>query len=414
MNRRDFFNTAVVAGALSSASAKERVTASVGRLGIASVEPIVVGRTTGIGAWVFVRIRTDQGLEGIGECYPWTGAKGMPEAVRGMGVRIIAADARDIQQIVSRLAPQGFRDSFGDTRPGCAREAYAALSGIEIALWDLLGKAVGLPVHALLGGKVRDRILLYANHRTFLYGAKTMEERIERALQAKANGYRIFKWDPTPYYGPRGKNDIGKVLHEIAAFRKALGDDFGLAIDCHNNLTYEAGVTLARELEGLKILFWEAPLLWEDGVTGKSACELYQRLAEITSVPIADGEWLCTRGELKEVLDRARIRIYQPEVTTNGGILETFRAGALAEAYGASVSAHHWCGPVAVCATAHVCSALPNLHYEEFGGAAPEAAWEAEVIEPPNRIERGELVVPDRPGLGFRLNEKLLAKRRIA
>ena len=141
--------------------------------------------------------------------------------------------------------------------------------------------------------------------------------------------------------------------------------------------------------------------------------ERLKPIADSTSIPIAVGENICTREEAKKVFDTEAIEIIQPELGTNGGILESFKVSAMAEVYNVKVSTHNWCGPIVTLAASHLCAAIPNLLYQEYASTAPEDSWEKEFLEPPIRIENGEIVLSDSPGLGVKINEKLLEDRRL-
>ena len=135
-------------------------------------------------------------------------------------------------------------------------------------------------------------------------------------------------------------------------------------------------------------------------------------MADSTPIPIATGELLSERRSAEQVLAHSGIQFLQSEVGNNGGILETFKVAAMAEAHNVKMAPHNWCGPVLARATAHVCTTIPNLAYMEYAGTAPEAAWESDLIDPPLQIENGELIPSDLPGLGSKLNEDVVASRR--
>ena len=158
-------------------------------------------------------------------------------------------------------------------------------------------------------------------------------------------------------------------------------------------------------LEPLDILFFEAPTEDDPGTL--------KNVAGATDIPLATGELTTTRREAKALLDSEALKVFQPEVGTNGGILESCKTAALAELYGVKIATHNWCGPVLTRAASQVCARTPNLLYQEYAGGAPRNEWENDLLDPPTQIKDGHIVLPDGPGLGFELNEKLLASRRI-
>ena len=367
---------------------------------IVTVEPILIKPTTRGYAFLIVRIRTDQGIDGIGECHASGEARSF--AIRDF-VGSIAGDLEgtnplEIQAFLNRCS-QG----------GSGWEWFAAVSAIEIAMWDIVGQMAGLPIYSLLGGRVRERIPLYANHGVF-GESKTVEERVERAVRTKEAGFDMFKWDPFGYYGIQGTPEAAQLdgaIKEVGAVREALGADFNMAIDAHARFSLEGALMTVKALEPLNPFFFEEPTNPPDQPY------LLKQVADSTSIPIATGERLSERRSAEKVLAHGGIQILQSEVGNNGGILETFKVAAMAEVHDVKMAPHNWCGPVLTRATAHVCTTIPNLLYMEYAGTAPEAAWENDLIDPPLQIENGELIPSDLPGLGSKLNEDVLASRRI-
>ena len=141
--------------------------------------------------------------------------------------------------------------------------------------------------------------------------------------------------------------------------------------------------------------------------------EWFRPIADSTSVPLATGEMITHRKEVATYLQTGELRFFQPELGTNGGILETVKVAAMCKSFGVRIATHDWCGPVVSRAAMHVCAVIPNLLYQEWENCDPEGRWEQELLEPPTSPDRGHLVVDDRPGLGFQLNERLVNERRI-
>lgn len=361
---------------------------------IKRVDPVVLKGTRQYREWVIVRVQTDQGIEGIGEGFTWSGhAAAICSHIDTMGQQISGISPVGIEAFLKQFIPQA-RD----------RNWYAAISAIEIALWDIVGKMAGLPIYALLGGPLHTELPLYADHGLF-DGAESWEEKLEQILAAKEAGFSMFKWDPFVETGTPDPIKLSKEIEKVSQVRDAVGNDYPLAIDAHNRFSVDGAVMAAKALEPLNITFFEAPT--EDDP------EVLKQVAEATSIPLATGECTCTRREAKALLDCGALKVFQPEVGTNGGILESCKAAALAELYDVKIATHNWCGPIVTRAASHVCARTPNLLYQEYAGGAPRNEWENELLDPPTRIENGHIVLPDGPGLGFVLNEKLLASRRI-
>ena len=363
-------------------------------LKIESVAPITLRGTRGYKEWVIVRIITDQGVEGIGEGFTWSGGSAaIRSRIDSIGRQIAGGISLEIESFLTRFLPLA-----------SDRNSYAAISAIEIALWDILGKMARLPVYSLLGGPVRNEIPLYADHGIF-DGAKSWEEQVERVIAAKEAGFQMFKWDPFVGMDPHDSNELGNRIDKVMQVREAVGDGFHLAIDAHNRFDEAGAIAAAKSLEPLGILFFEAPT--EDDP------EKLKRVAGATSIPLATGELTTNRREARELLESGALAVFQPEVGANGGILESFKTAVIAELYDIQIATHNWCGPIVTRAASHVCARIPNLLYQEYAGGAPRNEWENELLDPPTRIENGSIVLPEGPGLGFELNEDLLASRRI-
>ena len=368
---------------------------------IETVKPVLLKGTRGYDAWVLVRIQTDEGIEGIGECFSWSyGDMSMALKIRDNVLSIGSELEGNIP-----LEIDAFLNRFSHL--GAGHEWYAAISGIEIALWDILGQTLNRPIHLLLGDTARENIPLYANHGVF-GEAVTLEERVERAIVAKEAGFGMFKWDPFgDIRGTPSPAQLKKAIKEVESFRDGLGDDFDIAIDAHARFSLEGALMAARELEAFDIVFFEEPTDPPDQP------ELLKKVANSTSIPIATGERMTTQKEADEVLEIGAIGIIQPEPGANGGIMETFKVAQAAAERGVRVATHNWCGPILALATSHICSTITNLYYMEYASTAPEDEWEKDLLEHPIQVENGKMILSDRIGLGSRPNEEILASRLL-
>lgn len=360
---------------------------------ITGVEPILLKATRGYKEWSLVRLRTDQGLQGIGEGFAWGGkARAIVGHIKQLGASLIGTSPMRIEAFLQGASAEPPPDVFA---------WFSAISAIEIALWDIAGQVAGLPIHAMLGGKMRDRIPLYADHGVFKHGFE-----VERIVALKDAGYGMFKWDPFKGGGNPGKEAIAAQVEEVAEVRRAVGPDYPLAIDAHGRFDLEGAKLAAKALEPFDVQFFEEPVHY-------TKPELYAQLTDSTAITLATGEMLTTRGQLKTFLESGAIGVFQPETGANGGILESVKAAAMCEPYGVKVAAHNWCGPVVTRAATHVCATIPNLLYQEYASVAPEDQWELDLLDPPTQLERGHIIPPDGPGLGSKLNEKRVKERRI-
>ena len=364
------------------------------KLEITDVIPITMHAARGYPAWVIVRVQTAQGVEGIGEGFTWAGqADSIVNYISLIGRQILGSFSCEIQSFIEHFPTEANDCNWS-----------AAVSAIEIALWDILGQVRDLPVYDLLGGAIREKIPLYADHGIF-NGALDWEECVERILAVKENGFGMFKWDPFEGNGTPTPSDLRDQIRKVETVRDAVGPGYQIAIDAHNRFSVDGAIMVAQALEPFNVLFFEAPTADDP--------EQLKQVANATSIPLATGELVCTRQEAKALFESRSLGIFQPEVGTNGGILETVETANLAETYGLKIATHNWCGPVIMRAASHACSIIPNLSFQEYAGGAPIDSWENDLLIPPTQIADGYLVLSNSPGLGFKLNEDLLVSKQI-
>ncbi|MGI8992252.1 MAG: mandelate racemase/muconate lactonizing enzyme family protein [Bryobacteraceae bacterium] len=432
MNRKTFLKTSA-AGALVAGGVAFGAPSSIAktRIKITKVLPIPIkaNRDTGATGWMLVRVQTDQGVEGIGEGFPLQ-SRSLPNiaeirrTIESIGTRLVGTSPLDIEGFLNRFASDAAATNSGESmgalfqveplgEPQGKRSAgppsvnwVTAISAIEIALWDIAGQVAGLPIHALLGGRLRQSIPIYANHGVFNALEQDTQERFDRAIRLKEAGFKMFKWDPFRSYGNPGLAEVKKYVKEVQVFRDGFGPDYLLAIDVHTKFNLEGALRVVKELEPFNLVFLEEPI-----PPGRS--DQFRKISDSTSIPLAAGERMMTRREAKELLDSGAIQVIQPEIGNFGGILAGRQTAALAELYNVKVAMHSWCSPVLCRAAAHVSATIPNLLAQEYPAIAPEYPWEREMLDPPTEIRNGEIVLTDRPGLGSKLNEKLIASRLL-
>jgi len=256
-------------------------------------------------------------------------------------------------------------------------------------------------IHALLGGAVRSHIPLYADHGVFARGFD-----VDRILAMKEAGFGMFKWDPFQGGGNPGEKAIRRQVEQVVKVREAVGPDYRLAIDAHGRFNVDGAIIAAKAMEPLKIVFFEEPVNFRHP-------EWFEPIAASTSIPLSTGEMVTCRQEVAAYLKTGALAFFQPEVGTNGGILETVKVAAMCEPFGIRIATHDWCGPIVSRAAAHACAVIPNLLYQEWASCAAEDKWEQELLDPPTEVKNGQIVLTDRPGLGSKLNEKLVKERLI-
>ncbi|MFN8518684.1 MAG: mandelate racemase/muconate lactonizing enzyme family protein [Chloroflexota bacterium] len=359
--------------------------------------------------WVFVEIEVDDGLIGIGECSNWPrhGNAIVAQALAVIRRDLIGRDPRQIGGIWHAL----FRQF---TYLGSRGLGTTVMSGIDIALWDLRGKALGEPIHRLLEGAVRDAIPLYghADHGVLLFD-DSPDELVARVRALAADGYAALKLDPfveawpshTAYLsGTISRAGIRQGAALVGAMRDAVGPDFEILIDAHGSYNVASAIACMDALAPYGITWFEEP------VPPESLAALRQVSAR-ASVPICVGERLYTRWDVLPILSEGLASFLMPDVCWTGGISELKRIATLAESFGVTLSPHNALGPIQIMAGAHVMMTVPNFYRLEI-----HTGWLAEYdgcLTRPLDIREGSLFVSDRPGLGVELDEAFLREHAV-
>ena len=297
----------------------------------------------GMRNWVLVLVDTDEGLTGVGEATLEGKAETMVAAVGELGRMIDGQDPDRIQHLWQVM----YRHSFWRGGP----VLMSAISGIEQALWDIAGKAAGLPVYAFLGGGCRDRIPLYANGPR----GTTPEEYAASAREIVAAGFSALKVAAVEATLPvDASGTVRRAAAAVGAIRDAVGPDVAIAVDVHGRLSPAMSIRLARELEPLDIWFLEEPVLPENAAAMAD-------VARATTIPVATGERLFTKWGFREIVELRAAALLQPDVSHCGGILEARLIAALGETCYAGLAPHNPLSPVNTIASAHVAMASPNF-----------------------------------------------------
>jgi len=341
--------------------------------------------------WVFVKIETDSGLYGWGEATleyrEHTIAQAIQELERGLR-------GRDLENIEAWWQ-DAYRDAYWRGGP----VLMSALSAVEMALWDIKGKALGVPVYQLLGGTVRESVPCYANG--WFANAKTPDEFAACAKTAVALGYKAIKWDPFgSVFRTISAQGLRDSLAVVEAVKSAIGTSAELLIEGHGRFEMPAARRIAKALEDYDVQWFEEPLI-------PGNLENYARLRHETRTPISMGERLYTRWEFREVFERGCADFIQPDVSHAGGIWELRKIAAIAEMWQIAFCPHNPSGPVANAATLQLAACTPNFLYLET--MATDVPWRSEVATETCRLVNGEMTIPDSPGLGIEINEEALA-----
>jgi galactonate dehydratase len=346
-------------------------------------------------AWrnlTFVRVLTDEGLEGVAEARMLNHTDALlgflEEAVPNL---VLGRDPRDIEALVSTM----FRHPY-------ARLGEIAMSGIamvEIACWDIAGKALGLPVYQLLGGAVRDRIKAYANG--WYTVERTPEEFHAAARRVLDRGYRALKFDPfgAGFYELERAEKL-TVIGLVEAVRDAVGPDTEILIEMHGRFNPATAIEMARALERFEPSWVEEPVPPEN-------IAALAKAAERIRIPVATGERIHTRYEYRELFERQAADIIQPDITHIGGLLETKKLAAQAEIYYMLVAPHNVGGPVSTAANLHFAASTPNFKIQEHFNDFAEDWVKAAAPGNPEVVD-GYFALPRGPGLGVTLDESVL------
>ncbi len=354
--------------------------------------------------WIFVKVITNQpGLWGWGEATLEWHTRAVVGAVEDITQLLIGEDPRRIEHLWQMMYRQHFWHGNGIVRG-------TAISGIDIALWDILGKVHGVPVHQLWGGPVRDYIRLYCH-----LGGGKMEDFYETdvsdpkrfgelAQQAVADGFTAFKsMAVPPTMSLEGNAPVRYAERCVAAMRDAVGPDIDIMVDCHARPSPRMGMLFAKALEPYDLYFFEEPC-WPETIDDIA---LIQRAVK---TPIATGERLVSQHAFREVLEKRACSVLQPDITHCGGLTEARRIGAMAEAYRVSLAPHNPQGPVSTAASLELGFATPS--YMICESVHSDVPWRQDVVTEGFTVEpKGRIVRPNtRPGLGIEINEAEVKK----
>ena len=353
---------------------------------IVDIKPFVVDcfRTN----WVFVKVYTDEGVEGVGEATLEYKEKALVGAIEHAKEALVGKDPMRIEEHVHNL----YRDAYW--RGGAV--LMSAISGIEMALWDIKGKALGVPVYQLLGGKMRDEVRIYVNG--WFAGATEPEQFGRKAAEAVKRGVTAMKWDPFGKSFLEISNaDLDKALRCVDAVRQAVGPDVDLLIEGHGRFDVPTGIKIAKELEQFKPMFFEEPTPPDD-------LQSLKRVRDRSPVAISAGERLYGLRSFKDLLGMNAVDFIQPDVSHAGGILELKKIAALAEAHYIPFAPHNPSGPVANAATLHLAACCMNFSILEI--MYSDVVYRKDVTDESLEYADGKIKIPDRPGLGIELNEE--------
>ncbi|WP_367339391.1 galactonate dehydratase [Aminivibrio sp.] len=346
--------------------------------------------------WLFLKITTDEGVEGWGEPVVEGRAETVAAAVREMGEYLVGADPTRIEDLWQTLYRGGFY------RGGPI--LMSAISGIEQALWDISGKMAGLPVHRMLGGAVRDKMRVYS----WIGGDRPDDvvaearRRVDAGMNAvKMNGTEEMAWIDS-------FTKVEEVLSRVQALRDAFGYSLDIAVDFHGRVHLPMARVLMKELEPFRLMFIEEPVLVENR-------EAFRELRQHTVTPVATGERNFSRWDFKDLITGGAVDILQPDLSHAGGIWEVRKIAAMAEAYDLAVAPHCPLGPIALAACLQLDFCTPNAFIQEqsLGIHYNQGTDLLDYLADPSvfRYRDGHVSLPEGPGLGITVNEEVVLEK---
>jgi L-alanine-DL-glutamate epimerase-like enolase superfamily enzyme len=347
----------------------------------------------------YVRVYTEQGLYGTGEMVDTVGADEIVN--NNLGPGLAGRDPLDIEAIYWdywswKAPPGGIPAAF---MHGMGGPYLTAMSGIDIALWDLAGKALGLPVYRLLGGRVRNRLRVY-HHANDPKQARELMARtgvsaLKTSVDAVIDADNSTKgWDPGKRYGFALTNgQIDDVVQHVSNMREAVGQSGGLALECHSRFDVESAIQLAKAVERFRPMWLEEPV-------NPDNVDAMARVRSLTRIPIAAGENIYTRYGFRPFLEKQALSIIQPDMCKCGGLLEARKIAAMAETYHIPLAPHGVASSLGKTAFGHVCATVPNFMILEW---AQGHAAQDKLTSAPN-LKNGFLELTDAPGIGIELN----------
>jgi galactonate dehydratase len=358
---------------------------------------------------IFTEIETDAGLTGISETVMKRRSRTIAEGIMEHSRFLLGKDPTRIEDLYEKM----YRDSFWVGGP----MMVTAISAIEIALWDILGKELNTPVYRLLGGPTREQVKVYCHCQ-----AGSPEAGAANIRACRANGFQAVKVglplfygvakNDTGYFGTRGSVDprlketeylspaIFKDIRAcFEAMRDAVGSEIDIAVDCHGRLSPANALRLAEAVHDMDLLFMEEPVPPEN-------VDALAWVNRRSPVPVATGERIVTIYGAREIVEKDAVSVFQPDIVNCGGLSQLKKMAAMAEAHYISIAPHNPNGPVATITSAQIAAAIPNFLILESVGSQADLDLFAQVTDPPPVIENGFLKLPAGPGLGINLRKE--------
>ena len=340
--------------------------------------------------WVFVQVETDEGVVGLGDATNWPHGEIIVKTIECHKEHVIGESPFDIERIWKKL--------FGALIPmGFGGVQVSAIAGIEIACWDIVGKVAGLPIYDLIGGRMRDRLRLFAicgggRGHTQRFTGKPEFDRVLAAAQRSVDlGYTAFK------YSPKGRELTRQYISQAGELgleiRKVLGDELDISVDLGNVRDTDTAIRFANSVGQCDPVYME--------LHAPENIDALVKINRAVTAPLCIGEHQWARYGFREAFEKHAVEVVNLDTVRTGGISEARKIAAMAEAYYIKVAPHNPNSPISTLASGHASIGMPNFIMLEF--IADDAPWRDDVMDPPLVVEDGHLVLPDKPGIGAEL-----------
>jgi galactonate dehydratase len=350
-----------------------------------------------------VRIYTDQGLYGDGEGVD--AVSGGPSIIQGFRYALVGQSPLNIEGIWERIRTSGV---FGGAQAG---QFVATLTAVEVALWDLAGKALNLPIYQLMGGKLRDRIRVYADCGTDDRNDPQAKAYINQVID---NHFTMTKIDVDDAADPArfdrvnwtaNNAEIDHMIDKVRFMRESLPSNIELAVDMHARYDLPTAKRVAKEMEPFRLVWLEEPVPPEN-------IDAMKNVRDSTHTPICCGENIYMRWGFRELFEKQAVDIIMPDIQKCGGLMEGKKIADMAHAYYIPIAPHSQASPIGAMATAHMLATVPNFLVVEWHWSHPPTRWERwkNFVKQGDIIEKGDIPVPDKPGIGVEMNEEYLRK----
>jgi galactonate dehydratase len=361
------------------------------------VTEIRTAEVRGHGYSCFVRVFTDVGITGTGECIH--GGAGIQQIIAALSPLVLGEDPMNVDRLFEKLRRARVFDG------AAAGNLVTAIAGIEIALWDVVGRAAGLPVYALLGGRFRDRIRMYAD--CHAGGDDSPAANADKARQVVDMGFTAIKFDLDDRSHPRkhdafnhtvSEPELASMVGKVRSVREAVGPDIDVAMDLHGVYDTSSGIRIAQALEPYHLLWLEEPVPPEN-------VPALREVKRSTRTPICAGENIYLRWGFREMIETQAVDVIMPDLPKCCGLSEGKKIANMAEVYYIPVAPHNVCGPLGTIASCHCCAAIPNFLVLEWHWLE-RPHWHELVAADPPLIRDGYITLTDRPGLGVDLDDE--------